>query len=242
MTRAPDVEPNDPTRSGAPLPAGRDARLSRNEIEQLCLKAARGAGMSWGLAEEAGFAAAWVARRGLDGPSALLAQLRTSEGRPWREICPVVEAERFRAVEGGRLCPIALGSALCDHAALLDAAMEADGLRIGPVSNPILLVPFMSELSQARGETIRLHWSGGEIHLTPTGTVTGDTAALMQETSLEAVLSASKEPRKPDPTPDTPLIVPAHTLAALNAFAMRTTVPASAASRAGAGAAAGDND
>ena len=32
-------------------------RLSRNETEALCQKAARGAGMPWGLAEEAGFAA-----------------------------------------------------------------------------------------------------------------------------------------------------------------------------------------
>ncbi|MBC7142231.1 MAG: DUF3726 domain-containing protein [Rhodobacteraceae bacterium] len=32
-------------------------RFSRNEIETLSMKAARGAGMDWGLAEEAGFAA-----------------------------------------------------------------------------------------------------------------------------------------------------------------------------------------
>ena len=78
-----DMEPNDPTRSGPPVPAGNSARLSQNEIEQLCLKAARGAGMSWGLAEEAGFAAAWLAMRGLHGPGGLLAQLRDSMDRPW---------------------------------------------------------------------------------------------------------------------------------------------------------------
>ena len=33
---------------------------SLNEIESLCKKAARGAGMSWGLAEEAGKAAKWL--------------------------------------------------------------------------------------------------------------------------------------------------------------------------------------
>lgn len=34
--------------------------LSRNETESLCMKAARGAGFSWGMAEEAGFATGWL--------------------------------------------------------------------------------------------------------------------------------------------------------------------------------------
>lgn len=237
-----DIEPNDPTRSGAPLPAGKGAQLSRNEIEQLCLKAARGAGMSWGLAEEAGFAAAWLALRGLDGPGALLAQLRGAEGRPWREICPVVEAGRFRAADGGRLCPIALGSALCDHATLLDLAMGTGGLRIGPVSNPILLLPFLSDLSRTRRETIRLRWPAGDIFMTAEGAMAGDPAALAGASALDAAISAGETATEPGPTSTKPLIVPAETLGALNALAMRTTVPASASSRAGAGAAAGDND
>ena len=45
---------------------------SLNEIDSLCQKAARGAGLDWGLAEEAGFAAAWLAARGADGAAALL--------------------------------------------------------------------------------------------------------------------------------------------------------------------------
>ena len=39
--------------------------VSLNEIESLALKAARGAGMSWGLAEEAAVAASWLAARSL---------------------------------------------------------------------------------------------------------------------------------------------------------------------------------
>ena len=44
---------------------------SLNEIESLCKKAARGAGLSWGLAEEAGKAARWLSAHGLDGPGVL---------------------------------------------------------------------------------------------------------------------------------------------------------------------------
>lgn len=237
-----DIEPNDPTRSGPPVPAGKGARLSQNEIEQLCFKAARGAGMSWGLAEEAGFSAAWLAMRGLDGPGVLLAQLRDVEDRPWREICPVVAPGVFRAADGGCLCPIALGSALCDHACLPETAMDETALRVGPVNHPVLLLAFLSDLSRARGEDVRLNWSGGTVLLTADGQLSGDTARLATETRLDAELSPYGAAVDEPEAPCEPLYVPTETLSGLNAFALRTTVPASEASRAGAGAATGDND
>ena len=49
------TEAHDPTASATTFPEHPAllTRLSRNEVETLCLKAARGAGMQWGLAEEA---------------------------------------------------------------------------------------------------------------------------------------------------------------------------------------------
>lgn len=237
-----DIEPNDPTQSGAPVPAGKGARLSQNEIEQLCLKAARGAGMSWGLAEEAGFAAGWLAMRGLDGAGALLAQLRDAADRPWQEICPVVAPGGFRAANGGSLCPIALGAILCDHARLPETAMDATPLQLGPVNHPVLLLPFLSELARARGHGLRLDWPGGAVLLTAGGRVFGDLAALAAETGLQAQLSADSAALDEPTPPTTPGLVPTEILLGLNAYALRTTVPASDASRAGAGASAGDND
>ncbi|GMG81466.1 hypothetical protein LNKW23_06790 [Paralimibaculum aggregatum] len=236
--RTPEIEPNDPTRSGAPLPAGRGARLSRNEIEALCLKAARGAGMSWGLAEEAGFAAGWLSQRGLDGPGALLAQLRTAEARPWRDICPVIEPGAFRALPEGLLCPIALGAALCDCARLPDADMRAAPIGIGPVSQPLLLVPFLAEVARLRGAALRLGWPQGAVTIGPDGGVGGDLAALAAAERLEASLAAAPDaPAAPAaPAPEAgPPFVPHAILADLDAYALRTTVPASDASRAGAG-------
>lgn len=237
-----DIEPNDPTRSGPPVPTGKGARLSQNEIEQLCLKAARGAGMSWGLAEEAGFAAAWLAMRGLDGPGALLAQLQEAKGRPWREICPVVAPGRFRAAEGGCLCPVALGSALCDHVSLPETAMTDTALRVGPVTHPVLLLAFLSDLARVQGVSLRLAWSGGKVLLTADGRMSGDAARLEAEARLEGELSIQQDAPDAPAAPGEPLNVSAETLNDLNAFALCTTVPASEASRAGAGAAAGDND
>lgn len=237
-----EAEPNDPTRSGPPMPVDKGACLSSNEIEQLCLKASRGAGMSWGLAEEAGFAAAWLAKRGLDGAGALLAQLQDAEGRPWNEICPVVTSGRFQPVEGGSLCPIALGSVLCDHAQLPETAMQDAPLRLGPVTQPVLLLAFLSDLAQARGSDLRLDWSGGSVWVTADGRMTGDTNTLASETRLQAKLSVEKATQDVPTQSGLSNIVAPDVLDALNAFALRTTVPASEASRAGAGAAAGDND
>lgn len=236
------AEPNDPTRSGSPLPPGAGAQLSQNEVEQLCLKAARGAGMSWGIAEEAGFAAAWLTMQGLDGPGVLLAQLQAATGHPWHEICPVVAPRQFRPADGGSLCPIALGAALCDHARLPETAIGDAALSIGPVSHPALLLPFLSEIAQTLGKGVRMDWPGGSVLLFSDGRTSGEVGALVGETRLEATLSAVTRAPDAPVAPVAPPFVRAETLRDLNAFALRTTVPASEASRTGAGAAAGDND
>ena len=44
---------------------------SLNELDAMARKAARGAGYSWGLAEEAGRATRWLAAAGLPGPMCL---------------------------------------------------------------------------------------------------------------------------------------------------------------------------
>jgi hypothetical protein len=76
-------QPSDQTRgdSAAFFTGDQSAQMSQNEVSALCLKAARGAGMSWGLAEEAGFAASWLTARGIDGPRHLLTHLTAAQGR-----------------------------------------------------------------------------------------------------------------------------------------------------------------
>ena len=55
--------------------AGEPLDLSLNEVEMIALKAARGAGMAWGMAEDAGRAARWLAGCGQDWAGSLLAVL-----------------------------------------------------------------------------------------------------------------------------------------------------------------------
>ena len=49
----------------------RHSSWSLSETAALATKAARGAGMPWGLADETGFAVSWLHARGIAGLSAL---------------------------------------------------------------------------------------------------------------------------------------------------------------------------
>lgn len=231
-----DPEPNDPTRSGPPLLQADGAWLSHNEIEQLCLKAARGAGMSWGLAEEAGFAAAWLARRDVDGPAAILSQITHADARSWHEICPEVTAGQVTARDGQELCPIALGTVLCDHGNNFIGSKQEPLLSVGPITYPVLLLPFLSDISKLCALSISLEWSGRRVFVGPNGEVTGDIPALESEPSIHAQIKVGSGPKPANANALRAFFVSEDTLSGLNRYALRTTVPASEMSRAGAGA------
>ncbi|MHC4974961.1 MAG: DUF3726 domain-containing protein [Planctomycetota bacterium] len=100
--------------------------FSLNEVEAMGKRAARGAGLDWGIAEEAGKAARWLTAHGLPGPE-LLAQLLTrNEGKSYDELAPVSTDDVWQA-ESGCLCPLIAGAALSDRAAEGVAEGVAEG-------------------------------------------------------------------------------------------------------------------
>ena len=239
------AEPHDQTR-GDSTPFFKDSKpapLSRNEVASLCMKAARGAGMSWGMAEEAGFSAAWLVMHGIDGPRHLRAHLEQAQGRQWAELCPSVTPGDWRPAHGRALCPIVLGATLCDHAALPEGPVAEAFIRLGVVDHPIHLLPFLVAIVQKKGVLMTLAWDGGSVCIgqgmtwleAATGALGTSAAELTLTVQRGAATDASAQPL---PKVNTS----ADTIAALNAFAMRTTVPASEQSRAGAGSTLGDND
>lgn len=165
--------------------------LSRTETRALAVKAARGAGLDWGLAEEAGFATEALAARGIDGLSLLARWLSQHGASPLR-------------------CPITLGAELAD-------LPPAGPLRLGKVAYPALLLPFLSRARLDLAETPAPDCPAAELTVHPL-------AAPQPQGPLRRV-----------PTP-------AATLAALEALALRTTVPPSTRSREDAGAGTLDND
>jgi len=84
---------------------------SLNEIESLAKKATRGAGRSWGLAEEAGKATRWLCAAGLPGAEALAALLERTDGTAHADLSPALSGDRWQA-RGGTLCPLIAGAAL----------------------------------------------------------------------------------------------------------------------------------
>ena len=211
-------------------------QLSSNEIEQLCQKAARGAGLSWGLAEEAGMAAAWLSRHGIDGPSLLNQRLHLGPLAG-----PMIPWERQSRLQ----CPITLGAALSDHSDLAPTSLQGRVLDLGLVAVPVLLLPFIAQLACRKGHTVEVTTSGAAIFLSASGAVDlGDNqkagSALLPQARV-SISAATQTARNPPPRTEPPP-VPIPTIASLDHFAMATTVPASALSRAGAGAAVGDDD
>ena len=225
---------NDPTRAGFNPPTTGAVQLSCNEVEALCLKAARGAGLSWGLAEEAGLAARWLYSRGIDGPGALLAHLDRVGERSSQIV--LVDGE-LRAEDKGLLCPIAVGVALSDF-----VAAGRDCVRAERVVRPLLVLPFVHQIARVSIGPVSLYWPGGRVLVSAAGEIAGDLAALVAADMSEVAIAPVTGVFQPTSDPNGVAATATDTLTRLDAYAMLTTVPASAASRTDAGSADGDNN
>ncbi len=219
------------------------ALLSLAEIEALGLKAARGAGFSWGMAEEAAMAVRWLAAHGLPGPALLLRHLEAVDRRPWAEIAPVIQGRVWRTAGGGALCPIAAGAAMADRATLVEGP-GLGAITLEQVADPGLLLPFAASAATALDQPLRVAWDGFSAVVGAAGVAleTGETGFL-ETTAARVVVVAPAEPRTAWRQAEAaPRLVPLPIWQGLDRFAFRTYVPASEASRAGAGASTSDND
>lgn len=188
--------------------------LSPSEVRALVLKAARGAGLHWGFAEEAGWAAEWLARRSL--PAA-----------PWATVW-------LGGAVSGRLGPVEVGVALADRladgAGLTAPEPIPDGLEA-----PGYLLPFLHLIAAARGAQELVAGADRAARVEPDGTVLFGPAWSSVTSGWMIVQSRSRGDC-------TRLPVSVSVVECLEVLALRTTVPSSAASRQDAGACAPDND
>ncbi|WP_420395285.1 DUF3726 domain-containing protein [Nioella sp.] len=208
---------------------------SLNEIEALSRKAARGAGYSWGLAEEAGRAVRWLEARGLPGAQALADHLKQMDGQDLGTFTP--DAESWTA-PCGTACPILAGTMLADGL----AGQRTDPLSLADLGTPLLLLPFLAWMAEARGQPVGLSQDGGTVTLAADGTLSGSTGAIGTGSSTVTV-ELDPQPAGQPVSEGLRSDCTAETVAALNAFAHRTYAPATEESRlAGAGAGLTDND
>ena len=227
-------EQSDPALVDLEPSAGGVMRLSCNEAEALCHKAARGAGHSWGLAEEAGFAARWLYARGIDGLGALLAHL---DQKALEAPNAALIDDVFRAKDGGHLCPIAVGAALSDYAAL-----NRKTFRIEPLHEPILVLPFLHQIACVSDHPMALTWTGGHVVVSAAGRIAGDLSELADTGMAKICVAPAPKSALPLLAARDPATVEGETISRLEAYAMRTTVPASTTSRSDAGSESSDND
>lgn len=191
--------------------------LSLSELRGLIAKAARGAGLSWGLAEEAGWAAEWLARRGM--PAADWATLWLA-ARVDQALSPVEVGVRMADDPANGLGPN--GTAL------------PDGL-----TAPGYLLPFLHRIAETRAPLAITSERGPVALVTPDGQVEFGPCWLPQSSGWTVgKVDGATGWRDPTCRPT----VSRATLVRLDAIALRTTVPPSDASRRDAGSSTGDND
>lgn len=212
-----DPRPNAPQRADSAA-----VHLSLSEIAALAWRATRGAGRTWGEAEESAEAACWLARAGTDWASALIGALALSPDTSG--------------------CPLRAGIALADFAALPEG-VAARGALLTDLRHPAFVLPFAARAATATGQALRLEWAGATATLAPLAApmvegaimATGPVDVRIAPVSLADPL-LTQWPARHHGT------IAADHYATLNALMLRFTVPASATSQAGAGAQGNDND
>ncbi|TBX21188.1 DUF3726 domain-containing protein [Nioella sediminis] len=205
--------------------------LSLNETESLAKTAARGAGLSWGMAEEAAKATRWLCARGIDACDPLVALLFRHDEEGHAQAGPERLDGTWRGAEGW-LCPIACGAVLAD----LGPAAPMP-LTLTRVALPVFLLPFAATLAKDLGQSVTLSWDGGHA-ATDGDAVSLDTPPPLSDVTL--TLGGPIPARSPHKTrAETDQMI----LVSLGIYAARTRAPATEASRlAGAGAGLTDND
>lgn len=212
---------------------------SLNEIEAMSKRAARGAGLAWGLAEEAAKGTRWLSAFSFPGAEMLAGLLTLNDRLPAVDLAPSSLQGRWFA-PAGRMSPLIAGAAMSDCAVRMEAGQM---IEMENVSFPLLVVPFAGGAALRLGCPVSVSWEGAR--LTTDGQrlcVQGDRAALLAHHAVSLSCAARAEMTgQSEPVMRAEADEAAWQI--LGEFAHRTYAPATEASRLlGAGAGLSDND
>ncbi|MFV1463857.1 MULTISPECIES: DUF3726 domain-containing protein [unclassified Phaeobacter] len=213
---------------------------SLNEIEAMSKRAARGAGLSWGLAEEAAKGTRWLSSFGFPGTEMLADLLTMNDRIPSIDVSPVsLRAEVWHA-PARRMSPLIAGAALSDCAVRL---LERGKITMENVNFPLLAVPFMGGAALRLGRPVAAEWQGARLATDGKRLcVQGSSETLHSRLAERMVFSAPAE-MTGQQEPVMRASVSNASWDQLGKFAHRTFAPATEESRLrGAGAGLSDND
>ena len=121
-----------------------------SEIDTTSKRATRGAGFSWGVAEEVGKNMRLLELFGLSGIKNLNKYLKDYKNRQFQKISLISDINEANKYP---FCPIILGTNFIDQVKLLD---KKNNIQISNVAFPILFLPFVSRASEVIGKRIFL--------------------------------------------------------------------------------------
>jgi len=121
-----------------------------SEIDTTSKRAARGAGFSWGIAEEVGKNMRLLELYGLPGVKNLNKFLKVYKEKQFQKITLISETNNANK---NPFCPITLGTNFIDQVNLLDKKIN---IQISNLAFPILFIPFVSRASEIIGKRIFL--------------------------------------------------------------------------------------
>ncbi|MGB7243103.1 MAG: DUF3726 domain-containing protein [Sulfitobacter sp.] len=213
---------------------------SLNEIEALAKRAARGAGLSWGMAEEAAKATRWLASHNLPGVELLADVLRLNDRTPQAQVAPVSLTGNWQALSG-TLCPIASGAALNDCA---DKLAQDGAFGMVNVSHPLLVLPFAAWAALHIDAPVLVSWMDVRIVTNGYGLwLNGPQSQVENRAPVTLTCAVATQPENAVSNPTMRGRLDRAAGAQLNTFAGRTYAPATEESRRlGAGAGVSDND
>jgi len=212
-----------------------------NEIEGMVWKAARGAGLAWGLAEEMAQAARLLADHGFEWAGPVVGCLAAAERQQGLPL-PVERDGAWVPAGTEPLSPGLCGPLLSDLAGTI---VIDKPLRFGRMAEPLLLLPFAARAAAQLDCPFRLAWPGADFACSGSGlwcapeidlpTEAEEVVFSLDPTAIPAMRKIERGvARRP---------IADHLRRQLEAWVQRTYVPASLESRlAGAGAGLTDND
>ena len=127
-----------------------------SEIDTTSKRATRGAGFSWGIAEEVGKNMRLLELYGLPGIKNLNKFLKDYKEKKFHKTTLISHSNNANK---NPFCPIILGANFIDQVKLLDKKIN---IKISNVAFPILFLPFVSRASEIVGKKIFLNFDDKE--------------------------------------------------------------------------------